>query len=247
MKSNALSYFKKNIDINLNRYIEDEDNKWLFESYKEFSGEESPFEEFKFEVPEFSLEMPEKYSGKTDCENAKILYTALKKLTPTQAKDERFWSGLAHSNLYAFSRYRSGLPTKELSEQKVLVHFYFGHSKRRSLFTNQLSRLWWVAYLIYDEENTKNHFEGLEFFENDFSGKALTMFSSTFTSNPNITRAILKGILDIQKELDKNISIDQFREILRYINILGSRILLDYLGEEELKEKVKQHFYKVNF
>ena len=88
MKSNALSYFKKNIDINLNRYIEDEDNKWLFESYKEFSGEESPFEEFKFEVPEFSLEMPEKYSGKTDCENAKIIYTALKKLTPTQVKAE---------------------------------------------------------------------------------------------------------------------------------------------------------------
>lgn len=243
MKENALVFFKANIENYKSKYMKG-DNSWVYEEYKRATGEKSPFEEFKYNVSDFKLKILPDAPEQTDCDNVIILHSALKNLTPTEAADERFWAGLAHSEFFNYVKYRAKLTEENLTSKKIKTHFYFGFGKRRSFITNALARLWWVGHLIYDKNKT-DPYEGIEALKSDFTGKVLTLFSSNYTSNPKITRAVLKSFVKIEKKGIK-ISREQFREILRYVNILGGIILLDYLTEEELMKRIINHFFEVN-
>lgn len=243
MKENALVFFKANIENYKSKYIKD-DNSWIYEEYKKATGEDDPFEEFKYNVNDFKLKILPDDQGQEDCDNVRILHSSLKNLTPTEAADERFWVGLSHNECFKYVQLRAKLTDKNLTSSKIKRHFYFGTGKRRSLITNSLARLWWVGHLIYDESKS-DPYEGIEVLKSDFTGNVLTFFSSNYTNNPKITRAILKSFDGIEKRGIK-ISREQFREILRYVNILGGIILLDYLTEEELIERITNHFFEVN-
>ncbi|MFI3326955.1 MAG: DUF6339 family protein [Clostridia bacterium] len=245
MKDDALTYFKKNVESNLEHYL-DKDNSWVFEKYLKYKGEDiSPFGEFKLEIPNFEMDMSEEKSEKTDCNNVKILYTALRNVSDTQASDERFWIGLAHSSImWEYMQYRCKFNDENMKVDKVLSNLFFNYGNKRSLIVHILARLWWAGRLTYNE-NAKNPFEALEYFNVDFPTKVLTLFSSNFTNNPTITRAILNSIISIEKD-DIKVGRKEYFEIIRYVNFLGGVIILDYLTEDELKEKIIRHYYEVN-
>ena len=75
----------------------------------------------------------------------------------------------------------------------------------------------------------------------DFGTKVLSLFSSNFTNNPVITRAILYAINDLTDSGEK-ISRKDYLEMIRYVNLLGGIIILDYLTEDELKNKIINHY-----
>lgn len=239
MKDDALAYFKQNICYNKNYYLS-ENNEWLFEKYNNCS----PLIEFKSDFPDFKLEMTSENPGETDYNNVKILYTALKSLTDTQAADERFWVGLSHGKLWKYMQYRCQLSAENISANKIMTNYFFNYGNRRSLIIHPIARLWWIGRLIYDEKSTE-HFNALEYLKVDFPTKVLTLFSSNYTNNPQIVRALLMAVAEIEKQGFK-VTRKSYQELIRYVNTLGGIIILDYLSENELKEKIKNHYLDIH-
>lgn len=237
MSEEALAYFKGNVSYNLDCYLR-ESNEWISEKYPD-----KPLREVKFEIADLSMDMSSERPEATDYNNVKIVYNALKQLNDSQAVDERFWSGLAHSVLWDYMKYRCGFTPDNIDENKVLSRYFFQRGSR-SLIINPLARLWWVGRLIYDEK-ADDPYRALEYLRNNFSSKVFTLFSSNFTNNPQITRAILLAIANIEK-IYKKVSREQYYELIRYVNLLGGVIILDYLSEEELQNKIIEHFFDIN-
>ncbi|MDO4793673.1 MAG: DUF6339 family protein [Filifactor alocis] len=243
MKDEALTYFKGNVEYNLKDYLST-NNGWILEKYSAYKNStEGAFGEFKLHIPDFSMDTSSDKPESTDYNNVKILYLALKEISDTQAADERLWVGLSHSDLYEFMLYRCKLDEENISKQKILRNFFFNHGNKRSLIIHPLARLWWVGRLLYDETG-EDPFEALEYLRKDFGTKVLSLFSSNFTNNPVIVRAILMAIAEIERA-GTQVGRSRFLELIRYINLLGGVIILDYLSEEELKNKILNHYYEV--
>lgn len=245
LKEEALAYFKGNIKSNMTQYL-DSIYDWVQKKYTSYkNNNESAFGEFKIEIPEFSMDMSSNEKPEsTDYNNVKILYSALKNVSDTQATDERLWAGLAHSDLSEYMIYRCKLNAENITEKKILTNFFFNYGNKRSLIVHPLARLWWVGRLLYDE-NKDNPYEALEYLKNDFSTKVLSLFSSNFTNNPSIVRAILNAISALESTGEK-VDRKKFLELIRYVNLLGGIIILDYLSEEELKNKIIEHYYNLH-
>lgn len=244
MKEEALAYFKGNVEYNKNDYLL-KNNKWIFEKYQKYKKcDESPFEELNLNVEDFSLDMSSDRPETTDYNNVKLLYSHLKSLPNTQATDERLWSGIAHSNFYDFMLYRCKLDEEKIRTESILGNYFFKYGNKRSLILHSLARLWWVGRLLYDE-NKNDPFYALNYLKTDFGTKVLSLFSSNFTNNPAIARAILISAYEIEQDGEK-ISRDKYLELIRYVNLLGGIIVLDYLSEEELITKIKKHYHEVN-
>jgi hypothetical protein len=90
------------------------------------------------------------------------------------------------------------------------------------LVTNTLSRLWWIGRYTYDEQY-ENPFELLQYFKSDFGTKSLYLFSSNFSSNDKIRKALLIVINNFEKN---GVKIDRkmLKEIIMYLNVLGGTI-----------------------
>ena len=107
MRRSALDDLKKS-DLSKNIKNYKGTNAWLFKQYKK----EDLFKVYsKKEFPDFELIKSE--GTKDDYENMKILYTALKDLTLSQASDERVWAGLSHTYCWDYMQVRWPLTDKK--------------------------------------------------------------------------------------------------------------------------------------
>ena len=238
MTEDALAYFKGNIANNLHHYKDDNTN-WIKEIYPD-----NPLQEFKLKVKDFVMDMSAEKPSDTDYINVKIIYDALKNITDVQATDERLWAGLAHDILFEYMQYRFKLKNEIFNENKIKKNFFFAYEKKRSLLHHPIARLWWVGRLIYDKE-AENPYYAIEYLRKDFPTKVLTLFSSNFTNNPKIVRVFLNAVRKIE-EKSYFVSREQFHELIRYVNLLGGTIILDYLSEDYLQEKIINHYIRKN-
>ena len=232
LKEIPLETLRKNIEHNFSNYSLPT-NEWI---YTFFENEGSPFLDFKKEVPDFELNMSYEKPEKSDMENIRIFYSALKNLSVVEATNESLWAGMAHSNFWNYMQYRLYLDRNKSYINNIKNSYFFSRGKKRSLIEHTLARLWWAGKMTYDE-NRENPFELLEVFNTDFRTKLLYLFSSNFSNNPVITRAFLSSVLDFEKNGVK-IKREIFNEAIMFLNILGGTYILDYLEERELKEKI---------
>ena len=232
LKEISLETLRKNIEINLENY-KSATNDWIFK----FFDDNSPFLEFKKEVPQFDLDMSSERPEKTDLENIRTLYSSMKNLSVVEASNENLWAGMAHSDFLDYVKYRNSFDKKEVTE-KMIKNTFFLHGKRKSLIMHPLARLWWTGHLVYDGTRA-DPFELLNVFKSDFRTKLLYLFSSNFSNSPTVTKAFLSAIYDFEKNGVK-IKTKLFNEIIIYLNILGGTYLLDYFEENELKEKITE-------
>ena len=237
LKENSLEALRSNIANNLNEYKQPT-NQWIFDYFYE----DNPFGEYKYEFPDFSLECKdEEKQGIIDVQNTIILYSSMKILTDTQASDERLWSGLCHYDFWGFLQKRWNVDKKEkLKLSEIKTRYFFAHNKRRSLFTNSLSKLWWLGRLTYDDSKI-DPFELTKYFCDDYATKTLIIFSNNYMGNREIT----KGLISALKQLDEEgyvhksgIKRQVYYDATEYLNILGGTYILDYFTAEEIKEKV---------
>ncbi|MHB8064258.1 MAG: DUF6339 family protein [Ruminiclostridium sp.] len=231
LKEEALETLKGNITTNL-RHYSDLTNDWVID----FFNGENPFLEYKKEVRNFNLDMSFEKPEESDIENIKIIFAAMSDLSETDASDERLWSGLEHGAFWDYLRYRWSIEKKYPTEKDIFNHFFFSQSKKRSLITNTLSKLWWIGKLTYDEKRN-NPFELTEFLKNDFATKSRMLFSSNYSNNPKIVMTFLSSLMELEKG-GFNISREVFTETTKYLNVLGGTYILDYFEEEELSEKI---------
>jgi len=240
MKEDALIYFKGNVDI-FKEYYLSKDNNWLTEKYQSYKKtDDLPFMEFRTEVEEFRLDMSKEEPAAGDYNNVKILYTALRGLSDTQAADERLWVGLAHSDLWEYMQYRCKFDESNFKTNKILSNFFFNYRNRVSLVMQYIARLWWVGRLTYDEK-ANDPYHALDFLKNNFVGKVNFIFKNNFMNNPTVARAVLSAMWELSL-MDIKFSNKDFAELVKYVNLLGGIIILDYLSEEELKEKIIKHY-----
>ncbi|MBM7660403.1 hypothetical protein JOC85_001170 [Bacillus mesophilus] len=208
--------------------------------FNDYFNQEGRVLESKIDLNMDKLNLNEDYSI-SDKENVKVIYEALKDLTVSQATQERLWSGLAHLQLRDFSYYRLKNELENKNDQRINTALFFKNGNKRSLFVHILARLWWVGYMTYDKEHPTNPYWLTEFFcEKDFSARSVVFFSSNLTSNPNITKGILKTLVKWQQS-GINITRDHFVQANKYLNVVGGAMILDMLSTEEVEEMVNNY------
>lgn len=234
----TLMDLRTNYDAYKEHYY-NKNHQWFDEYFKEDARiiESS----VSFEMP--ALNLDEDYSV-SDKENVKVIYEALKHLTVSQATQERLWSGLAHLQFRDFAFYRLENDLESGNDTRINTAMFFKNGNKRSLFVHILARLWWVGYMTYDEANSENPYWLTDFFcEKDFSARSVVFFSSNFTSNPNITKGILKSIIKLRS---RGISIkrDHFVQANKYLNVVGGAMILDMLTTDEVEYMIDKYLAK---
>ena len=230
LKQDALEILRSNVKNNLFKYKEPT-NDWIYD----FFDGENPFLEFKNTVPDFELIKHRGGDSKLEVENAKILYANFKDiLTPSQASDERFWTGLAHGVFWEYMHERWEMDKADLSVNSIYTRYFFTSGIKHSLRIQTLSRLWWIAHQTYDEKR-EDPFELLDAFKYDFVTKVYTFLSIGISNSIKINRALASAIIELEK-IKEGKDREIFRALLRYLNILGGVNIIDCYDEKELRE-----------
>lgn len=239
MKQKALDSLQKDIADNLDKY--QSASLWI-DQY--FIDKEAPKYYFDtgIEVPDYQLLIG---GPETDFQNAKIVYESFKdKLNPVQASDLRLWAYLAHVEHWEYmrNRWRIDISDEEDGEQdngqktshdkvvdRVKARYFFGSSRGKAFVRQGIARLFWSAYLTYDESND-NPYEYTEFF---FSKQDI--FTS-ITERSYARNKIL--VLAALRELKKypELSRSDIRLFLAKLNQAGAITVLDFLNTEQAKQ-----------
>ena len=244
MKQSAIDYLKTNMRTLYMNYYRYNTNEWIYDLFSY-----DPFELF-MDVPDFSLASIGESKGEADFENCKRIYTNLRRLSESQAADERLWAGLCNSTFYSYLRVRwnyahlrPGDPAKDAS---MIISRFFFLGGRSGKFRNTIARCWWVGALTYDTESS-NHWRNLDIIgAEDFLSKVSDIFySNLFAGNPTIVNGICKG-LGFYREKKQKITVrDHIRPTMQYLNALGGGILLDALDEDDISRIVIEYIGRI--
>ncbi|MEK9197099.1 DUF6339 family protein [Ureibacillus sp. FSL E2-3493] len=239
LSEEALQDLRANFETYKTHYYK-KDDAW-FDAYFQKEGH---LIESKIEFEKTVFNNDENYMV-SDYENVKVIYESLKHLTVAQATQERLWSGLAHVQMRDYIYYRIANDIEKKNDKRIQSAIFFTNGAKRSLFVHALARLWWVGYMTYDEFNKENPYWLTEFFcSADFSARCVVFFSSNFTSNPAITKGILRALVELRDE-GVDIKRAHFVESTKYLNISGGAMVLDLLEEDEVKEMIEKRVRKV--
>jgi len=191
----------------------------------------------KIEIEDFKFDMSTTNPNKTDYENIKRFYLALKNLKDSQATDERLWAGLCHHPLFQnYLKYRWNCQTIKEVERR----YFFGPD--RPMTTNALARLWWYGRMTYDE-SAKDPFELTRYICENLTEKGLRLLIFKFANNRRICRVYLRALMNFEKK--QKLNDGQQYKIKQKVNLLGGRILLDSLTDEELTKKINEYLNNI--
>lgn len=245
IKQKALDSLQADIADNLGKY--QAETLWVNQYFID-KGMPNYYFDTNIEVDDYNLVLG---GPETDFQNAKIVFDAFKnKLNPVQASDLRLWAYLAHVQHwdYMFSRWKIDIPDEEDDEEqddekksprektlgRIKTRYFFGASRGKAFVRQGIARLYWGAYLTYDDTND-NPYEYTEFFFNK---------QDVFTSITERSYARNKAlVLATLKELKKypDLSREDIRLFLAKLNQAGAITVLDFLDPmqaEQLCEKL---------
>ena len=231
-------------DIKLNYdtykdHFNDETNRWFVKKFSENGW----LKESKVQCNDFRLVTEGEYTV-TDRENVKIIYEALKDLSPAIATDERLWAGMMFGQLWEYVKYRREKELASGDKQSILNSFLFMRGTKRSCFVNCLSRLWWTGFLLYDKDGA-DHYNSIDFVcENAYASLIVLLSSNSFAANKNLIFGILDAIKE-RKEKGEKIGRYHFVEADKYLNCLGGTQLLDTMSRDDVKKKVAVQLNKI--
>lgn len=235
MKQNAIDYLKANMRNQYMNYFRYKTNEWIYDLF-----DYDPFE-FFMEIPDFELApVISERTGEVELENCKRLYSNLRKISESQASDERLWAGLCNGVFYNYVRVRwnySGMRPKnpEKDASAIVSRFFFSGGGRGGMFRNTLSKCWWVGMSTYDKDNA-DHWNMLDVIgPEDFATKVSDIFySNTFAANSEILHGICKGLEFFREKNQKVVVREHIRPTMQYLNALGGGILLDALTSDDI-------------
>lgn len=231
LQETQLEKLRKSIENNRSYY--QQDDVWL----NQFFGSEPWQYPTNINVQDIVLKLPEGTRELFDFENTKTLYSAMKKLSISEATDERLWVHLTHVVFWDYMRKRWSV-TDETSETVIRERYFFTSNRDRSLIRNGLARLWWYGYVSYDEtradpfELTKILLEKSDLTQN--------LLERSLSRNSTLTRAILSVLAEREKANKPFISREEFRQLSKYINFLGGVTILDALSLEDLMKMIRE-------
>jgi hypothetical protein len=241
LKQSSLDRLQTNISANQHRYSEN--TSWL-NSY--FSGSTWFMESNVIQDPPFALQIP---TGKTelfDLENTRVVYTALRHLTPLQAADSRLWAYMTHVTHWQYMRKRWPIEQylgKQNLRENVQERYFFMPIRSRALIRNGMARLWWYGYSSYDESRQDPYELTTALLKNlDVSQSIL---ERAFSLNTNVTKTVLGVLLDREKTGKAFYNRDKVRDLAKYMVQIGGVTIIDAFDEPDLRELVTDKIEKL--
>jgi hypothetical protein len=234
LKQVGLDNLRSNIEPNQKRYTEEKP------FLNDYFGNANWFVESNISIPSsIELQIPTSKSDLLDLENTRIVYSALKHLTPVQASDPRLWAYFTHVSHWEYMRRRWPVEqylNKPRLKEIMQERYFFISDRSRALLRNGMARLWWYGYCSYDEsradpfELTGALLKKLDVTQN--------LLENAFGRNTQITHAVLGVLLDREKEGKAFYVREKVRDLARYIVQVGGVTIIDALEENEIRELV---------
>jgi len=195
--------------------------------------------------PDVQLRMPDG-DNFFDRENARLLHEAYRDLTPLQASDIRFWTYLAHADLYPYMAKRwpavqNGTATN--AEKYIVDHWFISTPAQPNLLRHGLAGLWWAAQLSYDGER-ENPYEltGVLYRQLDLATRTLGTYKLARY------RPAVHGILEFMLDNDPLFR-DRFeakqRFVTKHLNQVGGVKPLPYFDKTFFKETLQRARYRI--
>jgi hypothetical protein len=234
IKQSSLDRLQANISANQHRYS---DNTAWLNSY--FSGSAWVQESNAIEAEPFKLHMPISKTELCDLDNTRIVYNALRHLTPLQACDARLWAYLTHVTYWEYMRKRWPIEQylgKEKLRENIQERYFFMPNRSRALIRNGMARLWWYGHCSYDErrpdpfELTTALLKNLDVTQ--------SILERAFSLNTNVTKTMLAVLLEREKEGRAFYVRDKVRDLAKYMVQVGGVTIIDALDEPDLRELV---------
>ncbi len=241
MKNDALDMLTAEISNNVALYnLKD---KWIDE-YFENKGISNYYFNTGIMVPDIELTIGD---SKTDYENAVKIYEAFKeKLNPVQASDLRLWAYLAHNVYWDYMRVRWAIDAssddddddlvgeKDKLASRIGARYFYKASKGKAFVRQGIARLYWSAYLTYDEDTTDNPYELTEYFLSKQDIFAVST-ERALARNKKLLLAALRVLKDYG-DLKRPI----IRKYFLRLNQAGGVIILDSLSKDSALKLAKE-------
>ncbi len=227
LKLASLDRLRSNIVANQKRYMQDES------FLNNYFGGTNWYVESTIVIPDqIDLQIPTLKSELLDLENTRIIYSALKHLTPLQASDHRLWAYFSHVSHWEYMRKRWPVEQyigKERFREVMNERYFYLSDRSRALLRNGMARLWWYGYCTYDEsradpfELTAALLKKLDVAQN--------FAENAFGRNVEVIKTLLEVVLEHQFY-----ERDPVRDLARYINSIGGVTIIDAIPRDDLRE-----------
>lgn len=171
-------------------------------------------------------------TSKDDCQSSISIFEQLINLDKVQANDKRLWACLTHTRFYNYTRTRWNINSKS-SEDTITSRFHFEGVGIEARMRNAISRLWWTAKITYDA-NRDDHFEltKLIWEKQDIH---VALMERSFGTYPNFVHNFLNFY-----KMNRHLSEDNIRLILRGVNSIGGVKMLPLLNSEDVIYEIKR-------
>ncbi len=242
LKENSLERLQANINANQHRYSDAA--PWL-NAY--FSGSGWFQDSNVIQADSFQLRMPISKSDLCDLENTRIVYSALRHLTPLQAADPRLWTYLTHITHWEYMRKRWPIEQylgKQNLRENLQERYFFMPNKSRALIRNGIARLWWYGHCSYDQtrqdpfELTTALLKNLDVTQ--------SILERAFSLNTNVTKTMLSVLLDRERAGKAFYIRDNVRNLAKYMVQIGGVTIIDALDEPDLRELVSDKIEQID-
>lgn len=238
----ALEQLTSDMYLNTKKYLCEEE--WL-ENYFRDQSVDRYCRDTGIAVPDFELLQG---GPENDAANARTIYEKMKgSINPRMASDLRLWGLLAHREFYSYmvNRWTShkysdayddieGGATIDREYGAIKDRFFFGASNGKAFVRQGIARLYWGAYLTYDERNGSDPYELTDyiFSKQDLFGAATERLLGR---NKTFLLASLKTL-----KQTGDISRQDIRDYYAAINRTCGIEILESLSEERALELCKK-------
>lgn len=169
-----------------------------------------------------------------EVENCELVYSALKGLSPYDARDERFWVYLSHTVLLDHARRRWVIPSDDVAAVAHIAKHWFARDKRQVERDQVGSRLWWMGHLCSRVEGVDPELALRAFlFRSDV--RANLIERPTVSQSVNLFSGIVKRLSLSFCGRQELFHRQAFRDLMAALNSVGGYRLLDCLAPVEVE------------
>ncbi len=232
LREDSLETLRIGIAANLSRY--ESAAPWL-EAF--FAGGRWTYESNRVTAPPFTLSIPASRAvfTETDLENTRIVYEALRQLTPLQAAQPRLWAYMTHHTYWDYMRRRWAIEgdTDRDAASFIRERYFFGPNLARALVRNGIARLWWYGYCSYDAKRSDSFELTAVLLKN--LDIAQSILERSFSLNISVTQTLLEALLERDQRQRPFYNREKVRVLARHLVRVGGVTILDALDKRDLR------------
>ncbi|RGI25217.1 hypothetical protein DXC21_05830 [Coprobacillus sp. OM08-19] len=207
------------------------DSSWLYD----FLGFE-PFEEKKYEINDFDLELSDDNENVL-LNNGIIIYENLRDLPRYVLCNNRFWAWILFKKAY-----RQAISSTKMDDPIYIKNLWLGNNSRRSLMLGTISRYFFITEISADNSRN-NKYELTELLWNDLFFYRNIAYRNIFMIK-NVSIAFLEFYKDFSIQNKETLNRKQIRYLMIDLSKMGSVMLIDVISKDEIYNFLKKRVEK---